>query len=282
MRNAAALCALLVPTLVAAQALPPFGFTPLSAIRATSAPAPLETPPPAPAADVITDHRLLIRAGRTVLFGFADNAAEAEVAARYWTEVLTAAGVEVGTLEFSGVSFTLPYKTADGRVIRRFFAEPQQFPPKDPAGLRANMESTRAAMERAGLTPLAARVVNVDFLLPTYTLFYLTRPAATEEKETQLRVLNRGDDLDADVYRRGGLEVLQVPKPWMLVYIGPEAGYVSMAAGTRERAEEKLKARREFLAGLGKRILEERVVPIDEADYPDIKFIVELYFVEAT
>lgn len=276
MRTLIALILFLAPALAGATGLPDFHYTDLKTLRAAGPS--VEAPAGAPA-DVVTEGHMLLQAGTKLLVGYADTPEQAAAGAAYWASVLNAAGVETGAMEYKSGLYTIPYKTADGRVIRSFLADPLQFPPKDEAGLRADMAATQSAMAAAGLTPLAARVVNLEYMLPTYSLLYLTKADAKPERETRLRILKHGDDLDAQVYRSAGLTVISQPKPWVLVYAGPEAGHVGMLAGTMERAQEKLKARKEFLSANGKRILAGRITPIDEGEY---KFYIELYFVEDT
>lgn len=231
---------------------------------------------PAGATDVITESHLLLQAGKSVLVGYADTAAQAASAAAYWTPLLQAQGVTVGAAEFKNGVFTLPYTTADGRVIRHFLADARQFPPKDPAGLRANMAAALAGLGAAGLTPVSARVVNLEFLLPTYSVLYLTKAEADADREVNIRVLQGKEDMDTAIFAAGGLTVLQNPKPWLMVYIGPRAGHVAMVAKTPEEAAKKLAARREFLEKNGHRILGEKTSPIDFEGYT---LLLELYFV---
>jgi hypothetical protein len=228
------------------------------------------------ASDVITEPHILLQAGKTVLFGHADTAEQAAAAAAYWTPLLTAQGIAVGTLEYKSGIFTLPYTTSDGRVLRHFLADARQFPPKDPAGLRANMAASLSGLTAAGLTPVSARVVNLEFLLPTYSVLYLTKADANPDREANIRVLQGKEDMDVSLFAGGGVTVLQQPKPWLMVYIGPRAGHVAMVAKTPEEAAKKLAARREFLEKNGHRILGEKTSPIDFEGY---KLLLELYFV---
>ncbi|MDE2292054.1 MAG: hypothetical protein KGL53_08220, partial [Elusimicrobia bacterium] len=206
-------------------------------------------------------------------------AAKAAEPAAYWTAALRKAGVAVGPMAFQDGMFTLPYKTADGRVIRQYLADARQFAPKDEGALRADMAAAVAALKKAGLTPLAARVVDVDFMLPTYEVLYLTKPAAKPELESRLRILKGGDDIDASVFRRAGLDVVATPQPWLMVYVGPEAGHVSMGADSRESADKKLADRRKLLEGEGLRVVGTAVTPYSDPQLPELKFIVELYWV---
>ena len=176
---------------------------------------------------------------------------------------------------FADGMYRIPYKTADGRIIRDFLADPRQFPPKDEAGLRANMALAQSALAKAGLNVVTARVLNVDALLPTYSLLYLTKSDENPQHETRLRVLKPGDDIDVDVYRGAGVNVVQTPVPWMLVYIGPELGYVTVIGKTQDEINGKLAKRKEFLLSEGKRLIADKIVPLDDADY---KFAAAIYF----
>ncbi len=272
--KAAALLLLLSPFAASAEtgALPAFHFTGAAALRAdVSAP---PAPAPRPADVIIKDH-MLIQAGKDALFGYSADKAQFAEAAAYWSGVLRAAGITPGAPTYDNGFFTLPYKTADGRALRSFLGDPRQFPPKDDTGLRANMTLAMASLSAAGLTPVSARVVNVDLILPTYSILYLAKPEPLLERETQLRVLKPGDDIDADLIKASGVSVVQTPETWLLVYIGPELGYVGLWAKTKEELAQKLEKRKAFLAGEGKRIVGEKLVPLDDAEY---KFGAELMF----
>lgn len=269
-----ALALLLSPLAVSADngALPAFRFTGAAALRAEGSA--VAAPAPRPA-DVVSKGHMHLQAGKSVLFGFAKTPEQFVEATSYWTEVLRNAGIEPGAPAYKDGIFTIPYRTPDGRVIRDFMAEPKQFPPKDDAGLRANMALAEKALSDAGLTPVSARVLNLEYALPTYSLLYLAKPEALEERETQLRVLKPGDDLDEGLIAASGVTVVQKPQPWMLVYIGPELGYVGLWAKTAEDLAAKLEKRKAFLVGQGKRIVGEKPYAID---HPEYKFGAALLF----
>lgn len=262
----AALALVLAPLAAAAEngALPAFHFTGAAQLRAEKTE--FAAPAPRPA-DVIVSGHMLIQAGKDSLFGFAKTPDEFAQAVAHWSGVLEAAGIEPGTPELKDGIFVLPYRTADGRVLRDFLADARQFPPKDEEGLRANMALAADALTAAGLTPVSARVVDLEYMLPTYSILYLVKPEALRERETQLRVLKPGDDIDADLLKASGVTVVQTPKPWLAVYIGPELGYVNLWAKTAEDLAAKLEKRKAFLVERGKRIVGERFFPIDDAEY---------------
>jgi hypothetical protein len=270
-----------LPVLSAAQAfdtLPAFGYTGLTQLRQVKADGLADAPPVAArAADVITRDNLLLQAGKTVLFGYAKTDAEFHEALAYWTPVLSAAGIKAGAATFDAETgmYQIPYTAPGGKVVRAFMAEARQFPPKDEAGLRTNMAASQDALAKAGLTPVAARVVNLEEILPTYSLLYLAAADDVPEHERLLRVLKPGDDLDLDLIKTAGVSVVQVPETWMVVYIGPELGVVGMVAHDRDELDKKIAARKDFLAQQGKKMIGEKIEPVDD---PEWKFEVQLYF----
>lgn len=275
MRNLIPALALLLSPLTAAAengALPAFRFAGAEQLRAEKTA--LAAPAPRPA-DVVSRSHMHIQAGKDVLFGYAKTPEQFAEASAYWAEVLRSAGIEPGAAAHKDGLFTLAYRTADGRALRDFMAEPRQFPPKDEAGLRANMAMASKALSDAGMAPVSARVLSLEYALPTYSILYLVRPEALREHETQLRVLKPGDDIDAGLIKLSGVTVVQKPSPWLLVYIGPELGYVGLIAKTAEDLALRLEKRKALLLAAGKKIVGHALVPVDHDEY---KFGAELLF----
>ncbi len=256
------------------ETLPTFGYAGLTQLRQTKADLP---PVAARAADAITRDNLLLQAGKAVLFGYAKTDAEFHEALAYWTPVLSAAGISVGAASFNTETgmYQIPYAAPGGKVVRAFLAEARQFPPKDEAGLRANMALAQDALAKAGLTVVAARVVNLDVLLPTYSLLYLAKADEVPEHERLLRVLKPGDDIDLDIIKTAAVTIVQTPETWMLVYIGPELGMVGMAAHDQDELDKKIQKRKDFLLQEGKVLIGQKIVPLDD---PEWKLAVNLYF----
>ena len=69
--------------------------------------------------------------------------------------------------------------------------------------------------------------------------------------------------------------MIQTPESWMMVYIGPEVGYVTLISQTQEGLDAKVAARRDFLTGEGKKLIAERRQSVEDPDY---KFGAALYF----
>jgi len=252
--------------------LPSFDATSFSQLRAQKSElkAPRTT-----VADAITTNHMIVNAGTNILYGFVRTPEQAAEAIVYWSKALRDMGVQTGAATYEKGLYKIPYTTQDGRVIRGFLADTLMFPPKDEAGLRANMALAQAALAKAGMNVVAARVVDVESLLPTYLVLYLTDLDANPDHEKQLRVLKPGDDLDFGIYRGAGVDIIQTPKPWMMAYIGPRVGYVSFVAKTSEDIAAKLAKRKEFLLSQGKRLIADRTEPFD---HPEYKFAAAIYF----
>jgi len=276
MRKGIALASLLLAVTASAQ-LAPFDVPSAAALRGQQ-PIPLPSPR---AGDVVTRPHMLAQAGREALFGYADTEAQFREAVEHWSDVLRAAGIAPSAPSYKDGFYLLPYATADGRVIRDFLADAQQFAPKDEAALRADMDLARLALRGSGLKPIASSVVSLEGLLPTYSILYLTKPAASPEGEIRLRRLKTGGSaLDLGLLAVGA-RVVSAPKPWLAVYVGPEVGALSFGARDRAHAAEVLGARKAALASRGKRVFADAVYPHSSpAGQPqgDAAFAVLLYF----
>ena len=265
-----ALAVLLAAAAPAAAQLAPFDVPAAAVLK--QHPIPLPSPRPG---DVITRSHMLAQAGREALFGYAENEAQFDEAVEYWSDVLISAGITPGAATFKDGFYLLPYTTRDGRVIRDFLADSRQFAPKDEAALRSDMDLARHALRTAGMKPVAASVVSLEGLLPTYSILYLTKPEDAPEKEQRLRRLKtEGAVIDLGLLAVGG-RVVSAPKPWLAVYIGPEVGTLGFAARNAAHAAEVLAARKASLAASGKRVFADAVYPHRQGD---AAFAVLLYF----
>ena len=253
-----------------------FGFSGLSQLRKEGAAVPAAALS-AKDQDRITRVSLMPQCGSHSLLGFVQTDAEYAEAIGMWTQLLASAGAKVGTPVRNGEMYTLPYETSDGTVVRQFLAEPRQFAPKDEASRKANQAMILGEFHKRNLPIVASYLVDADYLLPTYVVYYLTKQQPRQEDETQLRVLRPGDDLDFDLLGNAKIDVIQKPESWMMVYFGRELGYVTMIAKTEESAQQKLKERVDLLTGAGKVMIGSRIAPLSEP-YEDYRYYISLYF----
>ncbi|MFC1679228.1 hypothetical protein ACFL2T_03345 [Elusimicrobiota bacterium] len=254
-----------------------FGYAGTDLVRELAADVP-ETP--GTVRDKAEGLHLIPRCGRDSLVGHAASEAEYKEALARWTAILSAAGIKVGEPEFRQDIdlYVIPYETGDGTVIRDFFADHKQFPPQDEPALRANRDLVAGRMAEAGLKTVASYLVDVEFLLPTYAIYYLAKAEEEPEHESQVRILDRGGDIDFELMERGGVDIVQRPRTWMMVYIGPEIGMVHRIAKTREEVEEKLRKRVEWLVEQGKVIIGTRIVELEEDPTSEYKYLADIYF----
>jgi hypothetical protein len=230
------------------------------------------------AQDKIGKMHLLPRCAKSRLIGYADTDAQAAEGIAMWTKILSDAGIQAGKPSFENGMYLIPYDAPGGLEVREFMAEPRQFKPKDEDSLRANMTMALGEMKGRNIPVIASYVVDIqDILLPTYSIYYLAKADQNEEHETQVRVLKAGDEIDFDILQKAGVDIIQKPDAWMMVYIGKEVGFVSRIAKNREEAEKKLKERAELLSGMGKALIGSRIALLSEP-YEDYKYFVNIYF----
>lgn len=252
-----------------------FSFPALGALRAAAAQSPSLSPAPAaPAGDSVS---MFPMAGTKGLAGYASSKAEADAAIGHWTRVLAAAGLEPGPASWESGVYVIPYSSPNGLALRRFAANPRQFAPKDPAALEADKARVTSAMKAAGLTLVAAPTARIDGLLPTYYVYYLAKTADTPEHEIQARVLDRGDDIDSALLSLSGVTVVETPRTYLAVYIGPRLSFVTLAAQDEAAARQKLAARVDYLRSQGCKVVGSKV--LEDASMPEgYRWLAELYF----
>lgn len=266
---------LFVAAPVGASSLGSFHYTGAAEIHKTAAPVPLFK---AVAADRMDKAHLLAQAGNDTLLGYAKTQAQYEEAVAYWTGVLSAAGLSVGEASLKNDMYLIPYTSSDGKNVRRFVADSKQFKPKDEAALRENMSAATAALGAAGLSVLTTHVLDLEYMLPTYAVYYLTEKRESREREEQIRILARGTDIDWDIVE-GAVNIVQRPRPWMMVYIGREIGQVGKIGKTLEEITKKLEEQRAWLVERGAVMIGSRIRTLDPADQWDgYRYISTAYF----
>jgi hypothetical protein len=250
-----------------------FGYVGIKALRQGAA----EPVPPAAGApqDKLNKAYLFLQCGKDKMFGYADTKEQYQEAVAFWKPIFAANGITMGETSFEDKFIKIAYTTKDGSVIRDYWAEPQQFKPKDEASLRENRDMVLGELSKTHKV-IASYLSDLDFMLPTYKAYYLVKPDAVQEHEDQLRVLRPGEDIDFDVFEKlPGVKIVQKPETWMMVYIGPELGFVSRIGHDRAEIEKKVKDRVDYLVGVGKVMIDTRIKPIDEGEW---KFLGNIYF----
>jgi len=229
----------------------------------------------------VNEPYLLPRANKSHLYAFPKDAEQNKAFVDKWNRILVRNGFTPGAYDFKDGISVLPYTGNDGLVVREFRAEPMQFKPKDPADLQANMTKVSGRLQEAGLPIIASFTSDFEFFLPTYHLYYLTKPNEKANEEVQVRVL-KAEGVDAKILEKAGAQVLQQAMAFdgsidvLTVYIGREMGKVTRWGDKREDIDLKVANFKKFLAEQGGTFIESVVRELPPGSYKN--FEVDLYF----
>jgi hypothetical protein len=194
-----------------------------------------------------------------------------------FSAILSNAGIKITSAKFdpSGIS-VITYDASGGFVLRRFMGDGLAYDGSSAAAIAASKDAMKAALSAKGLTVAAEYNVNCDLFRPTYALFYFTKAAAREEDETQLRILNAGDDIDYDLL--GNINIVSKENSALMAYLDRELGFVTAAGTDQTDIGKKLQDRSDYLVANGKKIIGSRIFPVTWTDLPDYHFVYHLYF----
>ncbi|MDD5656925.1 MAG: hypothetical protein PHF00_06680 [Elusimicrobia bacterium] len=247
--------------------------------RAAASAASAPGAPVAPAAlayERLTAGHLAAQTARHELLSFTQNLAQHKAFAAMWTKILARAGFTPGQPKYDLLS-VLPYSGNEGLVIRDFMAEPRQFKPKDEADRIANMEKIAKLAGKNGLPVFAAFLLDFNWHLPTYSLYYTTPAKARPEEEIRLRFLRYEGKLDTSILtEKAGVKVLQTVDDYLTVYLGPQAHVVQRSANTRKELDERMDELKKLIAGQGGKFLDAVVREMPPGSWR--KFEADLYF----
>ena len=108
-----------------------------------------------------------------------------------------------------GLLSALPYTGNGNMVVRDFMADPSQFKPKDEADRIANMEKISKLAAQNGLPVFASYLLDFDWHLPTYALYYAAEAKARPEDEVRLRMLRFDGKLKPAILEKAGIKIFQ-------------------------------------------------------------------------
>jgi hypothetical protein len=211
------------------------------------------------------------------LLSYPKNAAENKAFVDLWSGILSKAGFTPGKNDYRtdlGMSF-LEYSGKDGAVVRGFMAEPRLFKPKDPVDLKASMALVSAAVEDAGLPIMASFTSEMEHFLPTYHLYYVTKPGIRPEDTVQVRLL-KAEGADASILANAGVRVVQQVDGFFTVFIGPDLGMVTRSSDDRAVVEKRIEEFKAFIVAQGGRFITAVVRELPPGSYRKYEF--DLYF----
>ncbi len=220
----------------------------------------------------ITKLNLFARANRSQLVSYAENEAQYNEFKAMWTPILEKFGLKIVSAEYKDQYGVLKYESPDGRVIREFMGEKMNYDALSAEAMKKEQHNLLEALEGKGMTPVAAFMIKNEIFRPTFNVYYLTKPETDEAKETQLRQLKNGDDIDFDLLENA-VTFVKKDASFSLVYIGRELGFKTKLAADEAGIAQKIADYRKFLTDNNKEFIASRTFKLEPPiDFTDVKF----------
>jgi len=211
---------------------------------------------------VLSDSNLFARTGKQMLFAFHDTEAQHKAFVSWWNGVLKTAGIETTGAAWDKTMTTLSYN-AGGKVIREFISDDLAYDGNSEAAISESMRFMEARLQESGMNVIADFRLKFDFLRPSYALYYLTSPAENQDRETQLRVLKPGEDIDYDILSKAGVNVVRKENEFTAAYIGPMLTVLYKGSKSEEGINKKLAETVAYLTEAGKKVIGTRIIKLE-------------------
>ncbi|MCM2268099.1 MAG: hypothetical protein NDI60_10055 [Elusimicrobiales bacterium] len=230
----------------------------------------IEVPAPAlPAAKCghvageITKMHLLAQANKSQVFSYAETEAQYNEFKAMWQPILEKFGMKVISAEYKGKYGVLKYESPDSTVLRTFLADGMNYDALSADAMKKEQHMLLEALEKQGMTPVAAFMIKTEFLRPTFNVYYLTKEDANPDHENQLRQLKNGEDIDFDLLT-GAVTFVEKDASFSLVYIGKLLGSKTKLAADEAGMNVKIADYRKFLAENKKEFIASRVFKLEK------------------
>ncbi len=211
----------------------------------------------------ITKLHLLAQPAKSFLFSTAKTEAEFKEFVEMWTPILAKFDIKVTGTEFNSGLSKLNYAAPEGRVLREYMAEKLHYNALDPAEIKKLQHELLEPLEQAGMTPVASFTIKHEIFRPTFNIYYLTKPAEEQAKETQLRQLMTGEDIDYDLLA-GPVSLVKKDTTFSMVYIGRELGFMTKVSATEEGINKKVADFKKILTDNKMELIAARVFKMDK------------------
>lgn len=211
----------------------------------------------------ITRLHFLATASRSQLVSHAKTEAEFAEFVAYWTPVIEKFGMRVLSTEYKHEIGILKYESAGGKVIRMFLGEGLTYDALSEEAIRAQQHLLIEALEKQGLTPVAAFRIRHEVFRPTFNVYYLTTPDENPDHEVQLRQMKHGDDINFDLLK-DRVTIVEKDSSFSLAYIGRLLGYKSKVAADEAGIQAKVADYKKFLAENKKEFIGADVVKMEK------------------
>lgn len=229
----------------------------------------------------ITKLHLLAQTAKSLLFTYADTEALFNEFTAMWKPILQKFDLTPTTAEYKNQFGTLNYASPDGRVVRDFMGEELNYDALKPEEIAKVQHQLLEALEQNGMRPIASFTIKHEAFRPTFNMYYLTGQDENKDHEIQLRQLKNGEDIDFDVLKEAGVQVVREDRTFSAVYIGKLIGFKSKIAADEAGAMKKLEDYKKFLADEKKEFLGYRLHKITEPftiGDTTYKYQVNIYF----
>ncbi len=250
-------------------------------LPAVSSPDPAAAPKCGHVSGEITQLHLLAQTAKSLLFTYADTEALFNEFTAMWKPILQKFELTPTTTEYKNEFGKLNYTSADGRVVRDFMAEGLTYNAIDPVEVAKLEHSLIHSLEQLGLPTIASFKIKHDAFRPTFNMYYLTSPAENQDHEIRLRQLKNGEDIDFDVLKQAGVNVIREDSSFSAVYVGKLIGSKSKIAADEAGVLKKLDDYKKFLTEQKKELIGYRVHKITEpftVGDTTYNYLVNIYF----
>lgn len=211
----------------------------------------------------ISKLHFLATASKSQLISHAKTEAEYKEFVAMWTPILEKFGMRVVSSEYKYEIGILKYESAAGKVIRMFLADGMTYDALSEEAMYKERHMLVEALEKQGLTPVAAFRIKHEAFRPTFNVYYLTDANENPDHEVQLRQLKHGDDINFDLLK-DRVTIVEKDSSFSLVYIGKLLGYKSKLAADEAGIQAKLADYKKYLAENNKEFIGADVVKLDE------------------
>lgn len=229
----------------------------------------------------IAKNNLLASAAKSSLRASARNEAEFKEFVAFWTPILEKFGLRVTGTEHKYELGIINYESPDGTVVRTFLADEMNYDPLSAEAMKKERHMLIEALEKQHMTPVAAFMLKLEFLRPTFNVYYLTKGEANPDHETQLRQLKNGNDIDFDLLEKS-VNLVEKDSSFSLVYIGKLLGFKTKVAADEAGIGVKIADYRKFLAENKKEFIASRTFklekPIEYGDNQAFNYAANIYF----
>lgn len=211
----------------------------------------------------LTKLNLFATASRSQLLSHSKTEAEFQEFIAMWKPILEKFGMRVVSTEYKHELGILKYESPDGKVVRMFLGDRMNYDALSADAMKKEQHMLITALEKQGLTPVAAFMIKNEIFRPTFNVYYLTQGDENQDHEVQLRQLKNGDDIDFDLLTNS-VTLVEKDASFSMVYIGRLLGFKGKLAADEAGIAAKVADYKKFLLENKKEFIAAKVTRLDE------------------